>query len=84
VFGSSGDKPGQFSSPWGLVVDSEGTIVVADQTNDRIQIFNYEGEFLKEINRTSSSLSQPLTPAIDREGNLVITDYSHNRIQVFG
>lgn len=32
VFGSSGDKPGQFSSPWGLVVDSEGTIVVADQS----------------------------------------------------
>ncbi|QDT37345.1 ATP-binding cassette domain-containing protein [Stratiformator vulcanicus] len=36
AFGSAGRGKGQFATPWGLAVDSKGTIVVADTGNRRI------------------------------------------------
>ena len=39
-FGSFGDGPGQFNLPWGIGLDKEGIIYVADWRNDRIQQFN--------------------------------------------
>ena len=36
-FGTQGSGPGQFSSPWGITVDENGFIMVAD--SDRVQIF---------------------------------------------
>ena len=38
-FGSGGDGPGQFDHPCGITVDKQGTIYVADVSNDRIQLF---------------------------------------------
>ena len=38
-FGSGGDGPGHFYGPYGITVDKNGTIYVADSYNNRLQIF---------------------------------------------
>ena len=39
-FGSHGFQNGQFNGPWGVEVDEEGRIIVADTFNNRIQVFD--------------------------------------------
>jgi hypothetical protein len=38
-FGSNGTGDGQFSHPYGVAIDANGNIVVADTVNHRIQVF---------------------------------------------
>lgn len=46
-FGSEGSDEGQFKFPRGVAVDDQGYIIVGDSGNNRIQIFNPDGTFLK-------------------------------------
>ena len=49
-FGSSGEGPGQFNCPYDIAVSEKtGTIAVADSDNNRIQLFNSDGNYLREI-----------------------------------
>jgi DNA-binding beta-propeller fold protein YncE len=36
---------GQFQEPWGIAVDDQGTVYVADTWNHRIQVFDSDGTF---------------------------------------
>ncbi len=46
-WGTRGTEPGQFHTPHTLVIDPSNKIYVGDRENNRIQIFNTDGEFLK-------------------------------------
>jgi DNA-binding beta-propeller fold protein YncE len=46
TWGELGYGPGQFRDPHALAMDSQGRIFVGDRYNNRIQIFDQEGEFL--------------------------------------
>src|SRR5262249_50000752 len=48
VWGRMGSGPGEFRTPHGLAMDSQGRLFVADRGNMRIQIFDQEGKFLDE------------------------------------
>ena len=48
-WGEPGDQPGQFSTPHSIAVDAEDHIYVADRGNRRIQVFDTEGKFLRQI-----------------------------------
>ena len=48
-FGEPGDKPGQLSTPHGIAIDAQNNIYVADRGNRRIQVFDTEGKFLRQI-----------------------------------
>lgn len=45
-WGMPGKKAGEFHLPHSLAIDADGKIYVADRTNQRVQIFSPEGEFL--------------------------------------
>jgi DNA-binding beta-propeller fold protein YncE len=48
AWGHKGAGPGEFDTPHGLAIDSQGRIFVADRSNDRIQIFDQNGKLLAE------------------------------------
>jgi len=48
-WGEPGSKPGQFDTPHSIAIDAEDNIYVADRGNHRIQVFDREGKFLRQI-----------------------------------
>jgi streptogramin lyase len=48
-WGEPGSKPGQFSVPHSIAVDAQGSVYVADRGNHRIQVFDGNGTFLRQI-----------------------------------
>lgn len=44
-FGSNGSGNQQFEDPWGITVDKDDNIYVADSSNNRIQKFTAKGNF---------------------------------------
>jgi streptogramin lyase len=48
-WGERGDQPGQFNTPHSIAADAKGQIYVADRFNRRIQVFDPDGRFLRQI-----------------------------------
>src|SRR5690349_9098169 len=48
-WGEPGDGPGQFNTPHSIAVDEQGNVYVADRGNRRIQVFDSDGKYLREI-----------------------------------
>ena len=48
-WGTPGSQPGQFNTPHSIAADAKGNIYVADRGNRRIQVFDPDGGFLREI-----------------------------------
>ena len=48
-WGERGTKPGEFNTPHSIAADAKGNLYVADRGNRRIQVFDGEGTFLREI-----------------------------------
>ena len=48
-WGEPGNKPGQFDTPHSIAVDAQDNIYVADRGNHRIQVFDGNGKFLRQI-----------------------------------
>jgi len=48
-WGEPGDKPGQFNIPHSIAVDAQNNVYVADRGNRRIQVFDTDGKFLRQI-----------------------------------
>ena len=47
-WGAKGNKDGQFNIPHGITIDENGNVYVADRENNRIQVFDSSGKFLKK------------------------------------
>lgn len=48
-WGEPGNQPGQFKTPHSIALDAEGNVYVADRGNARIQVFDGDGNFLRQI-----------------------------------
>jgi DNA-binding beta-propeller fold protein YncE len=48
TWGKKGTAPGEFEAPHALAMDSRGRLFVADRGNNRLQLFDQEGNFLEE------------------------------------
>jgi len=48
-WGEPGTGPGQFNTPHSIATDDAGRVYVADRGNGRIQVFDGDGKFLREI-----------------------------------
>ena len=49
TWGRPGKGPGEFDTPHNIAADAQGNIYVADRGNARIQVFDHEGTFLREM-----------------------------------
>src|SRR5690349_1987887 len=48
-WGEPGSGPGQFNTPHSIATDNAGNVYVADRGNGRIQVFDSDGKYLREI-----------------------------------
>jgi sugar lactone lactonase YvrE len=48
-WGGKGSGPGQFQVAHGIAIDAKGLVWVADRENQRIQVFQQDGTFVREI-----------------------------------
>jgi hypothetical protein len=48
-WGEPGQGPGQFKLPHAIAVDAQGQVYVADRANARVQVFDSDGKFLRQI-----------------------------------
>ncbi|WP_407166770.1 peptidyl-alpha-hydroxyglycine alpha-amidating lyase family protein [Bradyrhizobium sp. ORS 111] len=48
-WGERGKEPGQFNTPHSIATDANGNVYVADRGNHRIQVFDGDGKFLRQI-----------------------------------
>jgi streptogramin lyase len=48
-WGERGNGPGQFKTPHSIAVDAHGSVYVADRGNHRIQVFDGDGNFQRQI-----------------------------------
>jgi DNA-binding beta-propeller fold protein YncE len=48
-WGGKGNGPGQFQVAHGIAIDAQGLLWVADRENQRIQIFDENGTFIREV-----------------------------------
>jgi hypothetical protein len=56
TWGKKGSGPGEFDTPHALAMDSQGRLFVADRNNNRVQIFDQEGNYIadwKQFSRPS-------------------------------
>ena len=48
-FGTPGNGPGEFNTPHSIALDAQNRVYVADRGNRRIQVFDTQGRFIREI-----------------------------------
>ena len=71
-WGEPGNQPGQFSTPHSIAVDAQDHVYVADRGNRRIQVFDTEGKFLRQIT-IDVPFDPNARPAIGNKSVLPIT-----------
>lgn len=84
--GEEGTGPGQFIYPVHVTEDADANLYVAEYgSNDRIQKFNAQGEFLLEFGGFGSAEGefQRLSGIAWHDGKLYAADAVNHRIQVF-
>lgn len=79
---SAGNAPAQFDVPWGVAVDNLDRVYVADRQNNRIQVFDSNGNYITKIGAVGAGpgqLSNPIAVTA-YQGHVYIVDASNDRI----
>ena len=83
-WGSPGNTPGEFHEPIGIAV-AQGKVFVSDAGNNRIQVFDENGGFLRQFGRGGSGvgdLDRPMHIVVHNE-KLYVAEYLNDRLQIF-
>ncbi|WP_341366145.1 hypothetical protein [Yoonia sp. BS5-3] len=70
TFGVPGTNAGAFSTPHSVLFDRQDRLCVADRENNRVQLFDAEGNWLTQIEGVHKPMALALTP----DGMLLVTD----------
>ena len=72
----------QLCQPWGITANDSNEIFVSDMNNNRIVVFNENGEFIRSFGQ--SFLKWPNGVLCDNMGRVFVTSRIDNKILVFG
>ena len=85
-FGNYGWGEGMFKNPCGVAVSDGDEIVVADNQNHRVQVFDSNGTFLRSFGHKGENAGEFKYPdgiAIDKDRNIFVVDSGNDRVQIF-
>jgi len=83
-FGGEGSGPGMFSKPSAISVTVEGNVYIVDTGNNRVQIFDVRGRYIKEIGGFGFNPDQfdnPVDIWTRSLINIYVSDFANKRIQ---
>jgi streptogramin lyase len=78
--------PGCFAIPEGVAVDHDGNVYVTDTFNDRVEIFDADGEFVSTFGQNGdgpANFERPKGIAIDCDGHIWVVDAVQQRVKVY-
>lgn len=79
-------SPGDFSRPTNVAVDQDGNLFVSDTWNDRVEVFDADGNFIRTFGKAGDGpgyFARPKGIAIDSDGHVWVADSVQDRVQVF-
>ena len=85
-FGKRGSGDGMLDCPQGVAVSDGDEIVVADEGNHRVLVFDSNGTFLRSFGHRGENAGEfkyPFGVAINKDRNIFVADNENNRIQIF-
>ena len=84
--GKRGSVNGMFRYPKQVAVNDRDEIVVADNQNHRVQVFDSNGTLLSSFSHkgeNAGELKSPTGVAIDKDRNILVSEYGNHRVQIF-
>ena len=84
-FGEKGSCEGLLSNPLGVAVTAKDEILVADNQNHRVQVFDSNGTFLRSFGHkgeNSGEFKNPTGIAIDKDRNILVSECYNHRVQI--
>ena len=85
-FGKEGSSLRMFNCPWGVAVNARDEIAVTDSLNNKVLIFNSDGNYLRCFGREGNKAGEFMYPSgitFHKNGNIFVADQSNRRIQIF-
>jgi len=85
-FGGTGSAAGLFKNPTAIDILQDARIVICDSDNHRLQIFNLQGDFLKDLGGlgwAKDQFDEPKDIWARSALNVFVADYHNRRVQRF-
>jgi len=79
-------SPGDFRAPQGVALDKDGNVYVTDTLNNRVEIFDADGNFISLFGKHGDGpgyFARPKGIAVDSDGHIWVADEMEDRLQVF-
>ena len=84
-FGKEGLGGGMLKYPLGVAVTDGDEIVVTDENNHRVQVFDSNGTFLRSFGHkgeNAGEFSHPFGIVIDKDRNIFVSEWGNHRVQI--
>src|SRR5579862_4033230 len=79
-------EPGDLAAPQCVALDKDGNVYVTDTLNNRVEIFDADGNFVSTFGKNGDGpgyFARPKGIAIDGDGHIWVADSMQDRLQVF-
>ena len=79
-------EPGQFSAPEDVALDADGNLYVTDMYNNRVEIFDADGNFIRAWGKQGDRpgyFARPKGIAIDADGHVWVADGVMDTLQCY-
>ena len=83
--GKEGSGEGMLIGPMGVAVTAKDEVVVADNQNHRVQVFDSDGTFLRSFGHKGENAGEFKNPtgiAINKDRNILVSECYNHRVQI--